>query len=170
MSKNIYIVSGHSGSGKTAWLTKAIDFLKKNNFVVGGVLAPGVWENGEKIAIDSVLYPEASRITLAVRKPDFAEGYSRKWKFDDQMVEKINNHLKQLNSCDYVVIDEIGPLEIIKHQGYTNAIKILEEAKFDNVIVAIRPSLVNKLKDIIQKDYKIQILEVDKNPNHDILI
>lgn len=170
MDKKVYIISGHSNDGKTNWITKAVEFLKDKNLSVSGVVAPGVWDGDEKKAIDSILLPDEELVHLAVRKPDFSEGYSRKWKFDDEVMEKINNHLGNLGDCDYVVIDEIGPLEVIKKQGFTNALKILEQGNFKNVIVAVRPSLVNKLYDIVHKDYKIQILEVDKNPNHDILI
>ena len=170
MDKKVYIISGHSNDGKTNWITKAVEFLKDKNLSVSGVVAPGAWADDEKTGIDSILLPGEELVHLAVRKPDFSEGYSRKWKFDDEVLEKINNHLWNLGDCDYVVIDEIGPLEVIKKQGFTNALKILEEGYYQNVIVALRPSLVERLKNIIHKDYEVQVLEVDKNPNHDILI
>lgn len=170
MDKKVYIISGHSNDGKTNWIKKAVEFLKEQNQSVTGVVAPGVWKGDEKKGIDSVLLPDEELVHLAVRKPDFSEGYSRKWKFDDDVMEKINNHLGNLGDCDYVVIDEIGPLEVIKKQGFTNALNILEEGKFKNVIVALRPSLVERLIPIINKDYEVIILDVANNPDLDILL
>lgn len=170
MNKNVYIISGHSNDGKTNWIKKSIEFLKKNNFSVGGVYAPGLWDDNEKIAIDSVLLPTEELLHLAIRKPDFSEGYSRKWKFNDSVVEQINDHLGNLVNCDYVIIDEIGPLEIVKNKGFTNGLKILKEGYFKNVIVAVRPSLIEKLKSFINKDYKVQVIEVVDNPDSDVLV
>lgn len=170
MEKNLYIVCGHSNAGKTNFLKEAVKLFKEKGITLGGVIAPGVWDGDEKTGIDSILFPSEELVHLAVRKPDFSEGYSRKWKFDEKLMDKINKHLGDLSNCDYVMIDEIGPLEIIKKQGFTNALKIIETAKFDNVIVAIRPSLVERLKDMAHKDYKITLIEVDKNPDINILL
>ena len=82
----------------------------------------------------------------------------------------INNHLGNLGNYDYVVIDEIGPLEIIKKQGFTNAIKILEDGNFQKVIVALRPSLVERLKQNINKNYEIKVLDAVENPDLNVLI
>lgn len=169
MAKKVYIISGHSNDEKTNWIMKSVEFLKEKNLSFAGVVAPGVWVDDEKTGIDSFLLPNEELVHLAVRKPDFSEGYSRKWKIDDEVMKKINTHLGNLGDCNYVVIDEIGPLEIIKKQGFTNALKILEEGYYQNVIVALRPSLVERLKNIIHKDYEVQVLEVDNNPSVDVL-
>lgn len=170
MRRNVFIISGNSNDGKTNWIKGAVEFLINNNFSVGGVVAPGVWYGEEKMGIDSVLLPNEELVHLAVRKPDFSEGYARKWNFNDDVMEKINNYLGNLSDFDYIVIDEIGPLEVIQKQGFTNAIKILEEGRFNNVIVALRPSLVELLKNKIHKDYEVKIIEVALKPGFDLLL
>ena len=144
--------------------------MQEKGYKLGGVIAPGVWDGDEKTGIDSILLPSEELVHLAIRKPDFSEGYSRKWKFSDEAVSKINEHLGTLRNCDHVIIDEIGPLEIIKKQGFINALKIVEDAKFENVLVAIRPSLVDNLIRLANKDYNITLVDVNEDPDVEVLL
>ncbi|MDR3052343.1 MAG: hypothetical protein LBU48_00585, partial [Coriobacteriales bacterium] len=40
-------------------------------------------------------------------------------------------------------IDELGPLELIHNQGFTEALTILDAGYYHAVLLAIRPSLVD---------------------------
>ncbi len=76
------------------------------------------------------------------------------------MINTINAHINKANSCDYFICDEIGPLELIKKQGFTSALKFLKEGKYNKAIVALRPSLIKKFKTLYDKVANIEIINV----------
>lgn len=160
MKKTIYIICGHSDDGKTSWISQALDYFNSNNIDFYGVVCPSEFIKNEKAAIDCVLLPSNKRFCLAKRKPDFSEGYSRKWKFDDKIIDAINAHIDKATSCDYFICDEIGPLELIKKQGFTSALSFLKEGQYNKALVALRPLLVDKFKLMYSDVADIKIIDV----------
>lgn len=169
MKKRIYVISGHSGDGKTTWISNAVKYLQDNNFSIAGVYCPASFIDNEKMGIDAVLLPQDKRINLAKFKDNPKDGYSRKWKFDDNAVDEINKHCKNLPDADYLIVDEIGPWELVKGEGFTEATELLKCGKFKKAIVAIRPSMVKRAKSLFYQDCEFKIIDVTENPDLSIL-
>lgn len=170
MSKKVYIITGHSNQGKTTWIAGAIDFLFSNNQNFAGLFCPSDFTDGKKSAIDCVLLPEKKKLCLAKRKQDFSSGYSRKWKFDDDVIDAVNKHVENIKSCTYFICDEIGPLELIKGGGFTSAIKFMQSQNFKNAIVAIRPSMIEKFKNLFDSQMQFLIINVTEKHDYSILL
>ena len=48
--------------------------------------------------------------------------------------------------CDLLIVDEIGPLELERRQGWVNALNVLREGQFDLAVVVVRPSLIDAFR------------------------
>lgn len=154
MRENLYIVTGKSGSGKT-------HFLEHKKFQsVAGVIAPGVWKDGEKIGIDNILLPDNKVVHLATKKPLDSAGYSRKWKFDDDALEVVNKHFLTISNYQTLIVDELGPLELEQGRGLTNAVSLLKELPCKEAYIVVRPSLLDIAKKTFAMWPIIKILEV----------
>ena len=61
----LFILTGDIRTGKTTWLEARVHELETAGVPVRGVLAPGVWRDGEKVGIENVLLPSRERVLLA---------------------------------------------------------------------------------------------------------
>lgn len=147
----LLILTGNVQIGKTRWLQKAVGELEAAGVGCSGVLAPGVWvkhDDGslEKTGIDNLLLPEHELVPFA-RRADLAEqdgnfvaesqaGRARlRWHISDDSIAHVNNHFRTLkdgisrlgSSKNILFVDELGQLELLRGEGLTEAISMLEQ-------------------------------------------
>lgn len=170
----LFILSGQIQTGKTRWLESLVSELHDAGVESYGVLAPGVWREGvgedgkpsfEKLGIDNRLLPSGRIVPLA-RRRDLAKvqgvfdenSQSAKaslgWEMPDSALAEVNEHFEKLadelleGECKrgFLVIDELGPLELLRGGGLNEALALLEKgpcARWDNALVVVRASLVD---------------------------
>jgi nucleoside-triphosphatase THEP1 len=64
------------------------------------------------------------------------------WQMDESVLAWGNEIIAGLQDEDIIIIDEIGPLEIEKGQGYWHALTLLDEGCYRTALVVIRPVLL----------------------------
>lgn len=170
----LYILTGNIQIGKTRWLESLVTQLSAAGVGVFGVLAPGVWreyvdEKGtacfEKLGIDNKLLPSGELIPLA-RRRDLAQAEgvfdensqsakaSLGWEMSDDALAEVNEHFRnlaagsseELRDRGLLVIDELGPLELLRGGGLIEALTLLESgpnARWGHALVVVRESLVD---------------------------
>lgn len=161
MTAKIYIITGEVECGKTRWLQGAIDFLISENKIVAGVITPGIWEDGRKLGIDALLLASQEKFNLAMRNEN-NKGFSKKWEFNENAMEKINEHFASLRNFDYLVVDELGPLELERGEGLTNAVEILKTGNFDKAYIVVRPHLVEIAKKMFAKNSVVEVIDIEE--------
>jgi nucleoside-triphosphatase len=139
MSNKIIILTGQIQTGKTTLLQQ---FCKARNDVAG-ICTPIV--NGKRvfydIAGDSFFNIEAdsNEAILAVGK----------YLFSKTAFAKAGNILlnaTQRNNLNYLIIDEIGPLEIRQRQGLYQSLKKIVSSSFTyTLILVVRQSLIKEV-------------------------
>ena len=151
----LYVMTGQIQTGKTTWLKAFLNKASDENMRIDGLITPAIFENGQKTGIEAYLLPEKEKFLLAKKrfidseiahKNDQAVCEKDKklgYEFSGQSIERINAHLHYCVGAQNLVIDEIGPLEMMQGKGYTEALKLLDESAVTNAIVVIRPSLLN---------------------------
>ena len=116
----------------------------------------------EKLGIDNVLLPSGERIAFA-RRADLAESegtydptsQSSKakmmWHISDDAINRVSEHFASLRATDgdtpsrFLVIDELGRLELERGEGLTEAIAILEDGPtptMQHALVVVREMLL----------------------------
>ena len=142
-SARLVILTGERGSGKTALCSLLIESARKAGWQVRGLMAPAVFEAGQKTAIDALDLKSGLRQPLArVRQDKDAGILTDHWTFDPQVLEWGNQILKDSIPCDLLVVDELGPLELLRNQGWTSALTVLDRGFFNLAVVVIRPELL----------------------------
>ena len=84
-------------------------------------------------------------------------------------MDKLNDHFKNLTQFDYLVVDELGPLELVRGEGLTNAVELLKSGEIKKAFVVVRPHLIDKAKDIFENS-KIDVLEINNLPKYEALL
>ena len=84
-------------------------------------------------------------------------------------MDKLNDHFKNLTQFDYLVVDELGPLELVRGEGLTNAVELLKSGEIKKALVVVRPHLIDKAKDIFENS-KIDVLEINNLPKYEALL
>ena len=122
-----------------------------------GVYTPAVFENGRKAGIDAVLLPGAERFGFARRKTGFdgdersahtASSTSRTqrpqigWDFSADALARADVYLGGCAGCDLLVIDELGPLELVRGEGFVRGMRLLDERAVGAALVVVRPALL----------------------------
>ena len=128
----LFILTGDIQAGKTTWLEARVRELEAAGVPVCGVLAPGVWRDGEKVGIENVLLPSREHVLLAKPIKRGQSPFGLGWEFDAEALARVNAHLTELAAAagdmrpGLLVIDEIGPLELRRGAGLAEALKLLD--------------------------------------------
>jgi nucleoside-triphosphatase THEP1 len=143
-SGKLILVTGPSGTGKTRWCQALVERAKARGISAVGLVSPGVFEGANKIGIDLVDIKSGSRKLLAVPRGESIMGQTTAfWQFEDETINWGNLILEQLGSCQFLILDELGPLEFNRGAGLTNAIPLITARRYHLACVVVRPSLLD---------------------------
>jgi len=165
LQPSILIISGARASGKTTFCTRIAKTLQSNGWDVAGVLSLPIIEHGEQVAKDAFDIRSGVRKILArINFQDTAtnEAQTGRWIFDTKTLTWCNAVFHSSIPCDFLVIDEIGPLEFNQGQGFLEALTALDSGKYLFGIAVIRPGL---LETAMQRWPTAKIIEIT-DPNH----
>ncbi len=110
---------------------------------VGGVLSPALFIKGQKAAIEVINLASGRRGKLARLRQSGDEGIlTAHWTFDAQALEWGNAGLEEAVPCDLLVVDELGPLELLRGQGLTAGLEAVDSGLFTLALVVVRPVLL----------------------------
>ena len=85
-------------------------------------------------------------------RPAGADPLTPSWMYDEGVFGWGNNVLARSTPCDLLVIDELGPLEILGDRGWFTAFEVLRRRQFGAALVVCRPGLVRDLQNRIGED------------------
>ena len=139
------IVTGEIGHGKTQACGAAAAWLREMGWQVAGVLSPGVWAEGQKVAIDALDLRSGEARRLAERAGvgyEAADPATHGWRFYAETIAWCNSLLANAIDCDLLVVDELGPLEFESGEGLTQGMRAVDGGRFRLGLVAVRPRLV----------------------------
>lgn len=145
LPNGITILTGGRGSGKTSSCQQWLEQARQESWTVAGLISPAVFEKGSKTAIDVVNLKTGERRRLANlvdRKTGF--DVTDRWDFSSQVVEWCNAILMDRSPCDLFCVDELGPLEFYRQQGWVNAFEAIRKGVFHRAVVVIRPELLEE--------------------------
>lgn len=140
------IISGARASGKTTFCTLIAKILQSNGWDVAGLLSLPVIKQGEQVAKDAIDIRSGVRRCIAninFQDEATAEIQIGQWSFDTKTLAWCNVVFQSSIPCDFLIIDEIGPLEFNQGQGFLDALTALDSGEFIFAMVVIRPELLS---------------------------
>lgn len=159
------LITGPPGVGKTSILNKVKDKLKTNGYKVGGVYTPEIRYEGKRIGFNIIDIKNGLKGVLAsvdVEGPKFG-----KYRINLQDLDQIGvNALKKaLEDTDFILIDEIAPMELASEKFKREIESTLNSEK--PVIAVIHQKSKHEFIQNVKKRSDITIFGVSyKNRNY----
>jgi len=146
--KNIWIITGPRGVGKTRFCTSLVQTARLQGWQVEGVICPPGYSGSEKSFIEIENLQTKEHATLArVKGEETGSLQTEHWLFDEKVVSWANDFLGSISKCDLLLIDELGPLEFIRGKGWQNGLIAVDHADYRIAVIVIRPELIAKAKE-----------------------
>lgn len=148
-SAAITLITGPPGSGKSGCCLRRVEEAREQGVEVAGVLSPGRYLGGRKVGIDVVNLRSGERRSLASLRSEGSEMradpalLTAQWRFDEQAVTWANGVLQRATPCDLLVVDELGPFEWLRNQGWVAGIEAVSSREYHSALVVVRPGLVH---------------------------
>ena len=152
-------MTGEIQSGKTSLCLEIVEHARLRGYRLEGLISPGVFQDGQKIAIDLEDIKTGERRRLAERIEERpTELQTRRWAFIPEIAAWGNQVLERVQPCDLLLIDELGPLEFHRDQGWTAGFKAVARGDYQAALLVIRPSL---LEDALNRWDDASVIDLD---------
>lgn len=143
----LFLVTGACGTGKTTLCRALAGEAIALGRHVCGVLSPPVFDSGRKVGINLIdLATRETRLLARRREPDAREAggvETTEWRFDPVVLAWGDDVLRETGACDLLVVDELGPLELERGEGWMSALPLLDAGAYRAALVVVRPSLLD---------------------------
>ncbi len=144
------LLYGRSGSGKTIQALRCCTQAEDYGWNVGGILAPGTFQNNMRYDFDVMDILSGQKIKLCTSNPllnvqnnPIKIGrfifYEEAFQFGNTAIEKAIS-----NKVDLLIIDEIGPLECTGN-GWASALKKATSCKIPKILITVRTQLIQTI-------------------------
>jgi nucleoside-triphosphatase len=140
----LILVTGERGSGKSTWCTRLVAHARLKHLTTQGVLSPAVFDGENKVGIDLIDLHSDERRRLAVLRQAGASGIvTPRWHFDAAVLAWSDQILNCVSADrDLLVIDELGPLEFDRGEGWQSGLAALDSGRYRVAFVVVRPELI----------------------------
>jgi nucleoside-triphosphatase THEP1 len=143
----LWLVTGESGAGKSSWCQELVRRGREAGLTPVGLISPAVFQDGRKVGIDLIEVETGERRRLATKKedkssPSTAGLSTQAWDFDTETLAWGNRILERLVPATLLILDELGPLEILDGKGLTAGLRLIDQKQYRLACVVIRPRLL----------------------------
>ena len=147
-SGEIVLLTGSISSGKTSFCLDLAQLAKSMGLDVAGMISPAVFTESNKTAIDALDLRSWERKRLAdLRTSKKRELETQRWSFHPTAVRWGNQVLAEAVPCDLLIIDELGPLEFDRSEGWVEGLSAIDSRRYQLAVGVIRPSLLNTARE-----------------------
>ena len=151
----LYLLTAPRGAGKTTFCHALVEQARAAGWDVAGLLSPAVFENGVKtgIAAENLRGGETRSLACATLHPNLQpETFDLQlgsWLFSSAALTWGNQVLGSSLPCDLFIVDELGPLEFLRGEGWVNALEALRYPRYRLGLVVVRPELLEIARQIL---------------------
>lgn len=140
-------IIGERGCGKTSLILNLVEAFQKRGLAVAGIVSIGIFEQGEKVAIEVVdLMNGTSRLLARLRKEVVTDLQFGDWSFYPETFDWANQKLASIKHMELLIVDEIGPLELEQGGGFKVGLSLFEKGDFHLGIMTARQKCVEALQ------------------------
>lgn len=142
----LWIISGPRGAGKTSLCARLVELARQAGWETAGLLSPAVFSGGVKtgIAVTDLRGGETRALARLTRPGETAAVHTVQWAFDEQVLAWGDRVLAQSTPCDLLVVDELGPLEFQRGQGWLSGLAAVDTRAYRLGLLVLRPELLEQ--------------------------
>ncbi len=140
MSGRILLLTGERKVGKTTVCRKVVARAREAGYACGGLLTLQMDNSDGRVVVD-VSTGDARPLTVSEGGVEMG-----RYRFDPAVLAWGAEAIARAIPCDLLVIDEVGPLEVERGQGWAIALDILRAAQFRLALVVVRPELIGAVQ------------------------
>lgn len=141
MKPLLFVITGSQGAGKTTFCERLITEAREAGWKTGGLLSRGVFKGEQRTAIDVEDLRSGEVRRLAVRSDDPTPG-SKHWRFDPAVLAWGDQVLGGVVPIDFLVIDELGPLEFERDTGWLSGIDAVTSRQYAICLLVVRAEML----------------------------
>lgn len=159
----IGLLTGSIGIGKTTLCHRLVALLRQQGLEPAGILAPALIDDqGRKIGIRLLRIETEEERVLALVEGDLQGPRTGRYAFDaDVMAWGLSGLRRALRGkYDLVLIDEIGPLELLRGEGLAPVLDDLRKLDGSHVLIVVREVLVKMLKERLGR-HDLAVFNID---------
>jgi len=156
----IFILTGSIYSGKTTFLKKVVNELKRQNLKIDGFLSDAVLKNQERIGYDLFDLSEERSIPFIRKKGEKGWEKIGSFFFIPQSLTHAKNIILRSNEADILVVDEVGPQELTG-KGLWPALKQVIFLPQKVCLLVVRRNILKDFVEIV-KEKEVKIFDVRK--------
>jgi nucleoside-triphosphatase THEP1 len=139
MSGRILVVTGPRGVGKTTVCRKTVELAQAAGRSCAGLLTMrAAGDRRYVLDVSTGNHRELTATSGGVRQGRYV--------FDPQTLAWARDILTHALPCDLLVVDELGPLEIHRGEGWAEALDLLRSRSFGLALAVVRPELVEDVR------------------------
>jgi len=147
-ARRTVVVTGNTGTGKSTLVRGAVGLLRDQGFRVGGILAPGLIEDGRRTGFDIVDLRTGESTALA-REHGEADGPHARWSRFAFRPDGLDLGRRALgpaaDDTDVVIVDEVGPFEL-SGGGWAPSLDRLAAGYAGTLVLVVRESVVDAVR------------------------
>jgi nucleoside-triphosphatase len=141
----LVVLSGDSGCGKTTLCAGVIAAARARGLAVAGVLTVPSRADGRQagLEVEDLASGERRPLAQARAQPGPGPGLATEgWRFEPESLAWGTRALRCACPCDVLVVDELGPLELVRNHGWTAGLDVLRAGRYRLALAVVRPSLL----------------------------
>lgn len=136
----IILITGERQIGKSTVCAKLVDSLRSRRVQVSGLLTRRTGPDDLRV---TELHSGATYPLTVSRSPDQERAIPvGHFQMDRAAMRRSENALDAGFPTQVFILDEIGPLELIRGQGWVRALELLRRSRYDVGFIVIRPELL----------------------------
>lgn len=159
MTKRLILLTGPPRTGKTTLLLETADRLQARGYTLGGMISREIRENNVRVGFEILDYASGRREWLAHTRQTEGPRIG-KYRVNVEGLDSIGVAaiLQAVKNADIVLIDEIGPMELLS-EAFVNAVKEAGDS-FKPVLATIHYRAQHPLIRQIKSRQDADIIEV----------
>jgi nucleoside-triphosphatase THEP1 len=145
---SVFILAGHTGSGKTTLAGEVVEGLRARGLRVGGILAPGLLEDGRRTGFDIANLTTGESARLAREHGAEARLHPQWSRFafsPDGLALGQRALGPDARTADIILVDEVGPFELAGG-GWAPSLDRLVGEHAGPLLLVVRASIVDAVR------------------------
>lgn len=160
MVKRIWLLTGEPGCGKTTALMKIVNAVRARGYSIGGVVAAEKRIRGIRVGFEIVDLLSGSRDILASVEQKMGPRVG-KYRVNLKALSDLAAKalIEAARSCDLIVCDEIGPMEMASPEFRKAVKEVVDSGK--PMVGVIHKHMRDPLADELRASAEVEVVEID---------